>query len=554
MPRKKKTDETPPIEPNVDLSSGDEAVSTENIAVEAVDPDVTDVAAETPPALDSESADGVMANIDQPEGDAVAESDQSDVPETQETEQAEPKKRRAVKKADEEAQEDINTEEFVSPLASESNLEESEFLDEGHTLNAGDILATIEEEGEDPTFEDGDLLTNEGSDNSNVMSAVYQDELAEDANIESASTVENSAMSEIERKKNLAQRLNRIRKEREESLSNAPAPASEPRENITIDFAGNAVANRRGDANALVRSQLVAGLNRYRAANTTMYVRIIGSNTYNNEVCAICEPLNEKYRDVIVYIPFSKLDITYDENISSTQRRLLISKACVNRIMSPCITSVDRNDLTCVGDVVQGNARRRREAYYVGFNRTSLRRSGAQARKVVGEGTTIEDVFIDYVTQDGVWVNLFGANVFIGLDDLAYEYYPHAADKFKAGERIDVKILRLRTYPNDRNYPVRVRASVKVLKENKTIERLNKFYANAVTFSAKISRIPGINYSGRSVIALTDAGFNCAVRAPLTNLPYTIGSKVGIKMCGRDDQFAYGDIVRVYDYTPEIRK
>ena len=164
------------------------------------------------------------------------------------------------------------------------------------------------------------------------------------------------------------------------------------------------------------------------------------------------------------------------------------------------IKGIDQNTGLAVGNRKEAMATKRRH-YYLNLTREGTFR--------VYEGLVCE-ARVTSVIPDGIFVELFGIDVYIPLRELSHTRIPDAMGYFEPGDRILVKITKLdRSDPKD----IYVAASVKQVATNPTEKALEKIdvggnYAGTVTM---------IDKSG--IFVQLDMGAECRCKFPLRASP-----------------------------------
>ena len=164
------------------------------------------------------------------------------------------------------------------------------------------------------------------------------------------------------------------------------------------------------------------------------------------------------------------------------------------------IKGIDQNTGLAVGSRTEAMATKRRH-YYLNLTREGTFR--------VYEGLVCEARVVS-VIPEGIFVELFGIDVFVPLRELSYTRIPDAMGYFEPGDRILVKITKL-----DRSDPknIYVAASVKQVATNPTEKVLEKIdvggnYAGTVTM---------IDQTG--IFVQLDMGAECRCKFPLRARP-----------------------------------
>ena len=164
------------------------------------------------------------------------------------------------------------------------------------------------------------------------------------------------------------------------------------------------------------------------------------------------------------------------------------------------VKGIDQNTGMAVASRKEAMATKRRH-YYLNLTREGTFR--------VYEGLVCETRVIS-VIPDGIFVELFGIDVYIPLRELSHTRIPDAMGYFEPGDRILVKITKLdRSDPKD----IYVAASVKQVATNPTEKALEKIdvggnYAGTVTM---------IDQTG--IFVQLDMGAECKCKFPLRARP-----------------------------------
>ena len=164
------------------------------------------------------------------------------------------------------------------------------------------------------------------------------------------------------------------------------------------------------------------------------------------------------------------------------------------------VKGIDQNTGMAVASRKEAMATKRRH-YYLNLTREGTFR--------VYEGLVCETRVIS-VIPDGIFVELFGIDVYIPLRELSHTRIPDAMGYFEPGDRILVKITKLdRSDPKD----IYVAASVKQVATNPTEKALEKIdvggnYAGTVTM---------IDETG--IFVQLDMGAECKCKFPLRARP-----------------------------------
>lgn len=130
------------------------------------------------------------------------------------------------------------------------------------------------------------------------------------------------------------------------------------------------------------------------------------------------------------------------------------------------------------------------------------------------------------VIIDGIFVDIFGVDVYIPLRELSYTRLPSAMGYYEPGDRVLVKITSLK---RDDPEKIRVTASVKQVNANpidKVIQKIEvgSSYAGTVSLTDE-----------RGIFVQLDMGAECRCRYPLRARPPK-GARVVVKVNGTDAQ------------------
>ena len=537
MPKRKQTDETP-IEANVDLSSDDETT------------EVTTPESDSDTSVESESAVVDSETVDHP-----AEVEPP-------AEEPAPKKRRTRKKADESKEEAIQPPEEAGEIADEPQKEEQtdEVAETNESEEESDVDFTPLDPFHVPTAEeilmegneypDDELVATDDSELFDFESEADDEEKTEEESVSDPTAEEApSGLELVERLRK--KRLSRTQRNESGQISASQERSTTQRGNTArtpLVNSGAQVAKAFGfnandpkDNENLMDSMMWNELYKRRNSSIPVYCKVIGSYKYQNEICAICKPEDDTLSKVMVYVPFSELDIPSSNPTAANIKRVIENSIGV--VFRVTITDVNSEDMSVVGSIRKANERARKIAYFTGAINNGK-------REIIGEGTVIRNAYIERISREGIMVNIYGTRTWIFNSELDYEYLPHPRKKFKVGQKVKVKILSVKT--DRKNYHVRVLASVKALLKDTTIENLNKYARVNDSIDAVISLIPGINSTDNRIIAFAELGFNCVVGTSVKkNTPYTVGSEVKIRIRSKNKKYAFGDIIEILHYAPQ---
>ena len=176
------------------------------------------------------------------------------------------------------------------------------------------------------------------------------------------------------------------------------------------------------------------------------------------------------------------------------------------------IKGIDAKAGVAVGSRLEAMAAKRR-AYYFGTDR--------DGNNLLYEGICAEARVVS-VIRAGIFVDLFGLEVYIPLRELSYQRMLDAQDNFQSGQRILVKILRIDR--SDRNR-IRVSASIKQAGEN-PYERALRRYTVGNRYVGTVSMV-----DMNGVFVSLDGGIDCLCSYPKRGRPPR-GARVTVRILG----------------------
>ena len=176
------------------------------------------------------------------------------------------------------------------------------------------------------------------------------------------------------------------------------------------------------------------------------------------------------------------------------------------------IKGIDAKAGVAVGSRLEAMAAKRR-AYYFGTDR--------DGNNLLYEGICAEARVVS-VIRAGIFVDLFGLEVYIPLRELSYQRMLDAQDCFQSGQRILVKILRIDR--SDRSH-IRVSASIKQAGEN-PYERALRRYTVGNRYVGTVSMV-----DMNGVFVSLDGGIDCLCSYPKRGRPPR-GARVTVRILG----------------------
>lgn len=157
--------------------------------------------------------------------------------------------------------------------------------------------------------------------------------------------------------------------------------------------------------------------------------------------------------------------------------------------------------------------RAKRREYYMGTDRDGNYR--------IYSGVCAEARVVS-VIRAGIFVDLFGLEVYIPLRELSYQRWMDAANYFQSGQRILVRVLSVdRT---DRDH-IRAAASVKQAGENPYEKALRRYSVG----NCYVGKVSMVDMNG--VFVALDGGIDCLCSYPKRGRPPR-GSRVTVKVLG----------------------
>ena len=191
------------------------------------------------------------------------------------------------------------------------------------------------------------------------------------------------------------------------------------------------------------------------------------------------------------------------------------------------VKGIDGNAGVAVASRLEAMAAKRKE-YYFGMDR--------DGNNLLYEGVCAEGRVVS-VIRAGIFVDLFGVEVYIPLRELSYQKMLDAASAFQPGQRILVKILSIdRT---DRNH-IRVNASVKGAGENPYEKALRRYSVG----NRYVGTVSMVDTTG--VFVALDGGIDCLCSYPKRGRPPR-GSRVTVRILGinHDSNRIWGAITHI---------
>lgn len=180
------------------------------------------------------------------------------------------------------------------------------------------------------------------------------------------------------------------------------------------------------------------------------------------------------------------------------------------------IKGIDAKAGVAVGSRLEAMSAKRRE-YYFGTDR--------DGNNLLYEGICAEARVVS-VIRAGIFVDLFGLEVYIPLRELSYQRMLDAQDSFQPGQRILVKILSIDR--SDRNH-IRVSASIKQAGENPYEKALRRYSVG----NRYVGTVSMVDMNG--VFVSLDGGIDCLCSYPKRGRPPR-GARVTVRILGINNE------------------
>ena len=191
------------------------------------------------------------------------------------------------------------------------------------------------------------------------------------------------------------------------------------------------------------------------------------------------------------------------------------------------VKGIDANTGLAVASRKEAMANKRRH-YYINTTREGTYR--------IYEGLVCEARVVS-VVPEGIFVDLFGIDVYIPLRELSYTRIPDAMGYFEPGDRVLTKITKLdRSNPND----IYVAASVKRVAHDPT----EKFLEKVETGANYAGTVTMIDETG--IFVQLDMGVECRCKFPFRSRP-PVDARVIVTIEGvnMQDKRVWGKIIYV---------
>ena len=176
------------------------------------------------------------------------------------------------------------------------------------------------------------------------------------------------------------------------------------------------------------------------------------------------------------------------------------------------VKGIDPQSGVAVASRLEAMAAKRKE-YYFGTDR--------DGNNILYEGVCAEARIVS-VIRAGIFVDLFGLEIYIPLRELSYQRLLDASSQFQPGQRVLVKILSIDR--SDRNH-IKASASVKQAGENPYEKALRRFSVG----SRYVGTVSMVDTTG--VFVALDGGVDCLCSYPKRGRPPR-GARVTVRILG----------------------
>ncbi len=238
------------------------------------------------------------------------------------------------------------------------------------------------------------------------------------------------------------------------------------------------------------------------------------------------------------FMDFDELDLVDNPDELEVPQKLFRATDMLGSSIDLIITSLDHG--VCKGSTVLANKVLRKSYYYDGY----YAKQSAKSLSVIGKGTKVYNVPIIRVTKRSIRVLVKGCKVSIPKSELSHLWIADTSEYYSVGQSVDILVTEC-TRLNDADYNVNLKASVKALLPNPTVEKLSRCREG----DRYIATVIRIDFQAKQIFVSTDAGFNGRVGAlPETSRPIHVGDRVVYRfkaVNARDKSIAYGDIIKI---------
>ena len=218
--------------------------------------------------------------------------------------------------------------------------------------------------------------------------------------------------------------------------------------------------------------------------------------------------------DFKVIIPAEEAVLPPEDNRGRSQEDVMhytLTK-CLGAEVDYIVKGIDPQSGVAVASRLEAMAAKRKE-YYFGTDR--------DGNNILYEGVCAEARIVS-VIRAGIFVDLFGLEIYIPLRELSYQRLLDASSQFQPGQRVLVKILSIDR--SDRNH-IKASASVKQAGENPYEKALRRFSVG----NRYVGTVSMVDTTG--VFVALDGGVDCLCSYPKRGRPPR-GARVTVRILG----------------------
>lgn len=231
----------------------------------------------------------------------------------------------------------------------------------------------------------------------------------------------------------------------------------------------------------------------------------------NNPNHSIAVIYHGEFKVVIPLEEAVELPASFTGSNGGQVRELLLSKR-LGAEVDYIVKGLDQEAGVAVASRLEAMRAKRRQ-YYFGTDR--------EGNNLIYEGICAEARVVSAI-RAGIFVDLFGLEVYIPIRELSYQRLLDAATQFQPGQRVLVKILTVDR--SDRNR-IRVTASVKQAGAN-PYERALRMYSVGNKYVGSVSMV-----DATGVFVALDGGIDCLCSYPKRGRPPR-GARVTVRILG----------------------
>lgn len=218
--------------------------------------------------------------------------------------------------------------------------------------------------------------------------------------------------------------------------------------------------------------------------------------------------------DFMVIIPAEEAVLPPEDNRGRSQEDVMhytLTKR-LGAEVDYIVKGIDPQSGVAVASRLEAMAAKRKE-YYFGTDR--------DGNNILYEGVCAEARIVS-VIRAGIFVDLFGLEIYIPLRELSYQRLLDASSQFQPGQRVLVKILSIDR--SDRNH-IKASASVKQAGENPYEKALRRFSVG----NRYVGTVSMVDTTG--VFVALDGGVDCLCSYPKRGRPPR-GARVTVRILG----------------------